>query len=326
MFKKTNYSNKFSVAPMLKYTDQHCRFFYRQLTKKTLLYTEMITTQEMLYKKKFIKYTNFNQHPIAIQIAGSEINKLVECAKIAYLNGFNEFNLNCGCPSKKAQMGNFGVCLMKNPVLIFNIVKSIYNSVPIPISIKIRLGTKKKEKYQFLYNFIKITSKNKYCTRFIIHARIANLNIYKPKKNNNIPPLNYNYVYKIKKDFPYLKIILNGGIHTLEEANKHLKKLDGIMMGRSIYKNPLMLYNVDKKIFLEKKIIKKNFFLTKMQEYIILQTSYNVPAIYIFRHILNIFYKKPNSKIWKKYFLNLLKNKTDNIFILFQLSKHINIK
>ncbi|AEH39933.1 tRNA-dihydrouridine synthase A [Buchnera aphidicola (Cinara tujafilina)] len=325
MYKK-KYSNKFSVAPMLNYTDQYCRYFYRQLTKKTLLYTEMITSQELLYKNpdNYIRYTSNNQNPIAIQLAGNNINELTKCAMIAYSLGFNEINLNAGCPSKKAQLGGFGACLMLNPILLFNIIRAIYNTVPIPISIKIRLGTHNKNNYQHLYNFIKLVSKKNYCKRFIIHARIANLNGLNTKKNRCIPPLNYKYVYKIKKDFPNLKIILNGGIQNLQEAQKHLKIIDGVMLGRAIYKNPLMLCAVDQKIFSVHSIINKKILLDNMQKYIHYHSLKNIPIIYIFRHMLNIFYGKPQSKKLKQYFIHKIKNYTD-ITILFQkLSKKFN--
>lgn len=323
---KKKYSNKFSVAPMLHYTDQYCRYFYRQLTKKTLLYTEMVTTHEMLYKNNHnhIKYTPYHQHPIAIQIAGNNIQDLTKCAEIAYIMGFNEINLNIGCPSKKAQLGGFGAILMQNPRLIFNIIQAIFHAVPIPISIKIRLGTQDQNNYQFLYNFIRIVSKREYCKRFIIHARIANLKISNTKKNRSIPPLNYAYVYKIKKDFPNLKIILNGGIKNLYEAKKHLKIIDGVMLGRAIYKNPLQLLDVDQKIFFKNNVFNKKIFLCKMKKYINLNVLKKVPAIYTLRHMINIFYGNKEAKKLKKYFLDYIKNHT-NITILFQkLSEKIN--
>ncbi|WP_075432306.1 tRNA dihydrouridine(20/20a) synthase DusA [Buchnera aphidicola] len=323
---KEKYSNKFSVAPMLHYTDQYCRYFYRQLTKKTLLYTEMVTTHEMLYRNTHdhIKYIPYHQNPIAIQIAGNNIKDLKKCAEIAYIMGFNEINLNIGCPSKKAQLGGFGAILMQYPQLIFNIIQAIFNAVPIPISIKIRLGTQDQNNYQFLYNFIRTISKREYCKRFIIHARIANLKISNTKKNRSIPPLNYAYVYKIKKDFPNLKIILNGGIKNLHEAKKHLKIIDGVMLGRAIYKNPLQLRHVDKKIFSQNTEFNKKIFLYKMKKYINVNILRKIPIIYTLRHMVNIFYGNKESKKLKKYFLDHIKNNKNTKILFKKLSEKIN--
>ncbi|WP_148209412.1 tRNA dihydrouridine(20/20a) synthase DusA [Buchnera aphidicola] len=314
---KKKYSNKFSVAPMFKYTDQHCLYFYRQLTKKTFLYTEMITIQKMLFSKKLFKKKQIKKNnPIAIQLAGNNPLFLSLCAKKAYFLGFKEINLNIGCPSKKAKSGNFGIYLMNNPILVYNLIKAIYLTVPIQISIKIRLGTNENKNYRFLKNFIQLVSKNNYCIKYIIHARIANLQINSPKKNRNIPLLNYSYVYKIKKDFPHLIIIINGGIKTINEINEHLKNVDGVMMGREIYKNPLFLRKIDKKIFFQKKQIKIKKFIKKMSNYIKKKIIKGVPAIKIIKHMLNIFYKLPQAKKWKHELIQktIYKNQIDDIF------------
>ncbi|VFP79360.1 tRNA dihydrouridine(20/20a) synthase DusA [Buchnera aphidicola] len=315
---KNNYSNKFSVAPMLKYTDPHCLFFYRQLTKNTLLYTEMITTQKMLHSKNLFKKKQIkNNYPIAIQLAGNNPKHIAKCAKIAYKMGFNEINLNIGCPSKHAQLGNFGVCLMHKPILVYELIKSIYFTVPIPISVKIRIGTNKKNDYQSLKNFIKKVSKNKYCIKFIIHARIADLKIQSPKKNRRIPLLNYNYVYKIKKDLPHLIIIINGGIKSILEIKQHLQNVDGVMMGREIYKNPLLLYKIETEIFSYKKNINLKKCFKKMLIYINQEEKNGNKIIHIMKHMLNIFYNHPQAKKWKLYILYCIHNKK-NIFNLFK--------
>ncbi|VFP88770.1 tRNA-dihydrouridine(20/20a) synthase [Buchnera aphidicola (Cinara piceae)] len=324
---KNNYFNKFSVAPMLKRTDRHCLFFYRQLTKNTLLYTEMITTQQMLYsqqlfQKKQIKYNN----PIAIQLAGNNPKHITKCAQIAYSMGFNEINLNIGCPSKHAQLGNFGVCLMYKPVLVYQLIKSIYLTVPLPISVKIRIGTNKKNNYKFLKDFIQKVSKNKYCIKFIIHARIADLKIKSPKKNRNIPELNYEYVYQIKRELPHLIIIINGGIKSILEIKKHLKNVDGVMMGREIYKNPLLLCKIEKEIFAYKKDFNLKKCLKKMLIYINKEVKNGNKIIHIMKHMLNIFYNYPDAKKWRLYIQYCIHNKK-NIYNLFKkISKIFNKK
>ncbi|VFP83842.1 tRNA dihydrouridine(20/20a) synthase DusA [Buchnera aphidicola] len=319
------YSNKFSVAPMLKYTDRHCLFFYRQLTKYTLLYTEMITTNEMLCNKKLFKKKQIkNINPLAIQLAGNNHIHFKKCAKIAYLLGFSEINLNIGCPSKHAQHGNFGICLMHKPKLVYHLIKSIYFTVPVPISIKIRIGTNKCHHYKFLKNFIQLVSKNKYCKKFIIHARIADLNINSPKKNRNIPKLNYQYVYQIKKDFPNLKIILNGGIKSIEEIQQHLNHVDGIMMGREIYKNPLLLNQIDEKIFLQKKRIKIKQCLKNMLKYIIKEKKNGTKIIHIIKHMLNIFHNQPYSKKWKLYITQYIHHQSDIHYLFNKIYKIFN--
>lgn len=237
--------------------------------------------------------------------------------------GFNEINLNVGCPSKKAQAGGFGACLMLKPLLIFKIVESIHNAVPIPISIKMRLGTQTQNTYKFLHNFINIVSKKNYCIRFIIHARIADLRLSSSRKNRCIPLLNYKYVYRIKKDFPDLKIILNGEIRNLNEAKKHLKVIDGVMLGRSIYRNPLLLRFVDKEIFSKNLIINKKILLDNMEKYVNSIILKGLSPICVLRHMLNIFYGKNESKKLKKYFFCLLQNNTNTKFLFKKLIKKL---
>lgn len=314
---KDHYTHKFSVAPMLKYTDKHCLFFYRQLTKKTVLYTEMITTQNMLKKNIFTLEETTQRAPIAIQLAGNNPINLAQCAKKAYLLGFNEINLNIGCPSKHAKCGNFGACLMHQPNLVYQLIKSIYFQVPIPISIKMRIGTNKKNTYIFLKKFIKLASKNQYCRKFIIHARIADFRIQNPKKNRIIPPLNYQYVYQIKKDFPHLIIVLNGGIKSIKDTKKHLQYVDGVMIGRSIYKNPLMLSKIDKNIFFQKKNIQIKECLKNMLTYTNKEIKNGTRITHIIKPILNIFYNHPQSKKWKKKMLFYV-NEKKNIHKLFK--------
>ncbi|VFP86229.1 tRNA-dihydrouridine(20/20a) synthase [Buchnera aphidicola (Cinara pseudotaxifoliae)] len=322
-----NNLHKFSVAPMLKYTDRHCLFFYRQLTKHAFLYTEMITTHELINKKNlFLKKQVISNTPIAIQLAGNNCTHFKKCAKIAYFMGFNEINLNIGCPSQHAQSGKFGVYLMNTPDIVYHCIKTIYLTVPIPISVKIRIGTNKNNDYQFLKNFIQTVSKNKYCIKFIIHARIADLQLKSPKKNRNIPVLNYQYVYQIKKDFPHLKIILNGGIKSIIEIQKHLKYVDGIMMGREIYKNPLLLCKIDKEIFSCKKKFKFKKFLKNMFKYTKEEVKKNTKTLHIIKHMLNIFHNQPHAKKWKMHILNHIHRKKHTRKLFTKIYKIFNKK
>lgn len=309
-------NKRFCVAPMFNYTDKHCRYFHRLLIKNAYLYTEMVTTQSIL-NKKFKLITNKDpKQMISLQIIGNKPKDIAKCAEIAYKKKYNEINLNIGCPSPSMTKNNLGVILMKNTQIILESLELIKKSVPIPISIKTRTGFDNNNTYNFLYNFIHIISQEKLCKIFIIHARNAILKKFSPKKNRNIPVLKYEYVYQLKKDFPDLKFIINGGIKSIKEIKNHYKKVDGVMMGREVYKNPLILKKIDQKIFFEKN---KNLTIQKilfyMSKYIAKERKKNTPLNSITRHMYGIFYGKKGSKKWK-YFLNNLNLK----------KKYINIK
>ena len=237
--------HKFCVAPMMQYTDMHDRYLIRLISKKVFLYTEMIATGSLIYGKCFNQLDfNNEEHPIGVQLGGSNINDLVECSKKCEQYGYDEINLNVGCPSDRVQKGRFGACLMLEPELVAECLNNMKNAVEIPVSIKCRLGVDNNESYDFLYNFISIVKKSG-INIFIIHARNGILKGLSPRQNRNIPPLKYDYVYKLKKDFPDLEIIINGGIKNLQQSSEHLKKVDGVMIGRSAYENPFMLKDVE---------------------------------------------------------------------------------
>ncbi|MCW5197462.1 tRNA dihydrouridine(20/20a) synthase DusA [Buchnera aphidicola] len=303
-------NKRFCVAPMFNYTDRHCRYFHRLLIKNAFLYTEMITTQNILNKKFKLRKNKDPEKKISLQIIGNQPKDIAKCAKIAYKKKYNEINLNIGCPSLSMIKNNLGVVLMKHTQIILESLDLIKKSVPIPVSIKTRIGFNNNNTYNFLSNFIYEISQNKLCKIFIIHARNAILNKFNPKENRNIPPLKYNYIYKLKKDFPDLKFIINGGIKSIKEIKNHLKKVDGVMIGREVYKNPLILKEIDQKIFSEKNkklTIKKILF--HMFKYINKEIKKNTPIKSITRHINGIFYGKKGSKKWK-YFLNNLNVQT----------------
>ena len=242
-------SHKICVAPMMQYTDMHDRFLLRLISKNIYLYTEMISTGSIIFGNCLEQF-NFNneEHPVAVQLGGSNPNHLAECAKTAESYGYDEINLNVGCPSERVQKGRFGACLMLEPELVAECVAEMSKSVEIPITIKCRLGIDDREDYEFLTNFVDIVKSSDVST-FIIHARNGLLKGLSPRQNRNIPPLKYDYVYRLKQDNEDLNIIINGGIKDLDEAKKHLLHVDGVMIGRASYDNPFMLSKVDELFF-----------------------------------------------------------------------------
>ena len=281
--------HRFCVAPMMDRTDRHERFFLRSLSKKAYLYTEMINANAVLFgnQNELLKF-NECEHPLAIQLGGNDPIKLSEAATISESYGYDEINLNVGCPSTKVQNGDFGAILMRNPNLVAKCVKAIKNNVNIPVSIKCRIGVDDMDEEKDLNTFIKKVSDSG-CKVFIIHARKAWLKGLSPKENRNIPPLNYERVYKLKDEFPHLEIIINGGLENIEDSKNHLTKVDGVMMGRKAYENPFQLTKVDHLIygmpFLPK--TKEEVFL-KMIPYIIQQHKAGVKINLISRHLIGL--------------------------------------
>ena len=281
--------HRFCVAPMMDRTDRHERFFLRSLSKKAYLYTEMINANAVLFgnQNELLKF-NECEHPLAIQLGGNDPIKLSEAATISESYGYDEINLNVGCPSTKVQNGDFGAILMRNPNLVAKCVKAIKNNVNIPVSIKCRIGVDDMDEEKDLNTFIKKVSDSG-CKIFIIHARKAWLKGLSPKENRNIPPLNYERVYKLKDEFPHLEIIINGGLENVEDSKNHLLKVDGVMMGRKAYENPFQLTKVDYLVygmpFLPK--TKEEVFL-KMIPYIIQQHKAGVKINLISRHLIGL--------------------------------------
>lgn len=234
-----------SVAPMMDYTDRHCRYFLRLISRQVLLYTEMITAHAITQgdREYLLKY-HPAEHPVAFQIGGSNPQQLAVCAKIIEDYGYDEINLNVGCPSANVTEGHFGACLMKNPNLVAECMITMQQNVKIPITIKTRIGVDEFDSYEYLKNFIQLIAATG-CKIFVIHARKAWLQGLSPKENREIPPLHYEVVYQLKKDFPNLIFIINGGIKTLVQAQEHLSYVDGVMIGREAYHNPYMLAKVD---------------------------------------------------------------------------------
>ena len=281
--------HRFCVAPMMDRTDRHERFFLRSLSKKAYLYTEMINANAVLFgnQNELLKF-NECEHPLAIQLGGNDPIKLSEAATISESYGYDEINLNVGCPSTKVQNGDFGAILMRNPNLVAKCVKAIKNNVNIPVSIKCRIGVDDMDEEKDLNTFIKKVSDSG-CKIFIIHARKAWLKGLSPKENRNIPPLNYERVYKLKDEFPHLEIIINGGLENIEDSKNHLTKVDGVMMGRKAYENPFQLTKVDH-LFYGMPFLSKTRkeVLLRMIPYIIQQHKAGIKINLISRHFMGL--------------------------------------
>ena len=294
---------------MMQYTDMHDRYLLRLISKKIFLYTEMIATGSLIYGK-CLDQLDFNkeEHPVGIQLGGSDINDLVECSKMSEQRGYDEINLNVGCPSDRVQKGKFGACLMLEPNLVGDCLKNMQDAVSIPVSIKCRLGIDENISYEFLYNFISIV-KESGINIFIIHARNGILSGLSPRQNRNIPPLKYDYVYKLKEDFPELEIIINGGIKSLEESKTHLKKVDGVMIGRAAYDNPFMLkdielnfYNIDSCTESKKEILNKYLEYVEMQ----LKNGHNLSKM--MKHLFGLSRGDKYAKTFRIKIIEIMKN------------------
>ena len=242
-------SRRFSVAPMMDWTDRHCRFFLRLLSKNALLYTEMVTTGALLHgdTERFLRHDE-TEHPLALQLGGSNPADLAASARLAQAAGYDEVNLNVGCPSDRVQNNMIGAVLMGHPQLVADCVKAMRDAVTIPVTVKHRIGINGRDRYEQLCEFVG-TVRDAGCTSFTVHARIAILEGLSPKENRDIPPLRYDIAAQLKQDFPELEIILNGGIKTLEQCQEHLNTFDGVMLGREAYHNPYLLAGVDRELF-----------------------------------------------------------------------------
>ena len=296
-----NYA-KLSVAPMMDWTDRHCRYFHRTLSKNALLYTEMVTSPALIkgnatYLLEFDK----SEHPIALQLGGSDPNELAKAAVIGSKYGYDEINLNVGCPSDRVQSGTFGAVLMKTPEVVAKCCKEMINAVDIEVTVKCRVGVDQQDPSVILPKFLEYIS-NAGVTRVIIHARKAILSGLSPKQNRNVPPLNYELVYRMKELFPNLHISLNGGIQSLQEAKVHLDNgIDGIMIGRAAYQKPgEILIDVDNYIFNEKIQKSEKDVVKRMVPYIESQYKNGNKVSKITRHMLGLFSGQPGAKGWRK--------------------------
>jgi tRNA-dihydrouridine synthase A len=289
-----------SVAPMMGWTDRHDRYFLRLISPNALLYTVMITTGALIHGKKFevLEY-NPEEHPVALQLGGSDPKDLAACARLAEKYGYDEVNLNCGCPSDRVQKGKFGACLMAEPALVADCIDAMQQAVSIPVTVKTRIGIDDQDSYEFLQEFIG-TIADKGCRTFIIHARKALLNGLSPDDNRKIPPLKYETAYRLKQDFPQLNIILNGGLKTIEDIKKSMPHVDGVMIGREAYTNPWFLAEIERDIFGAASTPTRLEIIEKMIPYIDRQLAGGIPLKDITRHILGLWQGLPGARKWRR--------------------------
>ena len=294
-------NRKVSVAPMMDCTDRHERYFLRLISKNVLLYTEMIVSEAIDRgdRKKLLSF-NINEKPVALQLGGSSPKLLGNAAKIGEEFGYDEINLNLGCPSKKVQKNKFGACLIKEPNLVAECLDEMQSKTKLPVTVKTRIGYDDVEDYENLFNFVK-TLKLTGIKTFIIHARKAMLGKFTPKQNLNIPPLKYDMVYKLKDDFKDLEIIINGGVTSTEQIKNHLNNVDGVMIGRAIYHSPYMLAEIEKTIFNNKNILTRQEVVEKLVNYIKTEVKEGTRLNQIMRHTLGLFHGQTGSSFWKKY-------------------------
>ncbi len=302
-----------AVAPMVDWTDRHFRYFMRQISKHTRLYTEMIVDDAIIHGNldKLLGFNNL-EHPLIVQLGGSNPSKLVLASKKCQEFGYDAINFNIGCPSDRVKAGKFGACLMQEPQLVADCISAMQDAVTIPVTIKQRIGLDYDSDYQVLYNFVaKMASIG--CNEFIIHARNAILNGLSPKQNREVPPLKYQYVYQLKKDFPNLSIIINGGIKNIEEIKLHLEKVDGVMIGREAYYNPYLFSTFDEIFFDDEHTILTRYEIAKnMLDYLIDADSKGILLHHVTRHMIGLYYGLPNAKLWRYTLTNEI-NKTNSL-------------
>ncbi|TRW47906.1 tRNA dihydrouridine(20/20a) synthase DusA [Aliidiomarina halalkaliphila] len=290
-----------SVAPMLDWTDRHCRFFHRQISQHALLYTEMVTTGAILHgRMDFLAY-NEQEHPVALQLGGSDPADLARCARLAQERGYDEINLNVGCPSDRVQNGRFGACLMAEPQLVADCIAAMQDAAPnTPVTVKTRLGIDEHDSYEFLQAFLE-PLRSIQCPRVILHARKAWLNGLSPKQNREVPPLNYERVYHAKRDYPDFEIHLNGGVETIEQARAHLSHVDGVMIGRAAYQNPWLLAEVDALVGEGSIAAEKAQVIQTMATYIESHIAQGGRFWHVARHMLGLFQACPGARQWRRH-------------------------
>jgi len=292
---------KLSIAPMMDRTDRHFRYFLRLISRHTLLYTEMITAHAIVHgdRQRLLGYSE-PEHPLALQIGGSDPAELAACAQIAEDFAYDEVNLNIGCPSDRVQSGKFGACLMAEPELVADCVGTMQSKVSIPVTVKTRLGIDDRDSYEELTSFVRMVSAAG-CRIFILHARKAWLNGLSPKENREIPPLEYEKVYQLKKDFPDLEIIINGGFINMTEIMTQLSHVDGVMIGRAAYQNPYLLADADRVIFNDNVVPRtRNEIMDEFKIYIKKQLALGVPLNAMTRHILGLYQGQPGARTFRR--------------------------
>ncbi len=296
------------VAPMMTHTDRHFRYFLRLISRRAMLYTEMIATGALIHGKQFHRLEfSPQEHPIGIQLGGNDPTELSECARIAEQTGYDEINLNIGCPSDKVKIGQFGACLMARPELVAECVAAISARVSIPVTIKTRTGIDNHDSYEHLHHFIRTVADGG-CHTFILHARKAWLQGLSPRQNREIPPLDYGRVHRIKRDFPDLEIIINGSFQSLPQSQEQMQHVDGVMIGRAVCHNPYLLAGADRMIFGHLGSANtRSEILENFNRYIELQLSQGTSLHQMVRHVFGLFQGQPGARVWRRYL-------SDNMF------------
>lgn len=298
----TNQDHKFCVAPMMDWSDRHCRFFHRQLTRHALLYTEMVTADAVLRgdRQRLIGYSE-EEYPVALQLGGSDPAKLAAAAEIGAAFGYREINLNVGCPSDRVQEGRFGACLMAEPQLVADCVRAMRDSVTIPVTVKCRIGIDDQDAEADFQRFIETVADGG-CTTFIVHARKAWLNGLSPKENREIPPLDYQRAYRLKQSRPELEIVINGGIETLDACDEHLRHVDGVMLGRAAYQDPVLLGSVDRRFFdASAPDVERAEALLALVPYADKHIAAGGRLSNITRHVLGLYQGRPRGRLFRRH-------------------------
>jgi len=293
---------RFCVAPMMEYTDRHERYFLRQISRRALLYTEMVTAEAVIHGDR-ARLLGFSaaEHPVALQLGGAEPERMAMAAEIGQGFGYDEININVGCPSDRVQSGRFGACLMAEPDLVAASVKAMGAATDLPITVKSRIGIDDQDSYDFLRQFAEVVAAAG-CATFIVHARKAILSGLSPKQNREIPPLDYERVYRMKADYPEFEIIINGGIDSLAQCQTHLEHVDGVMLGRAAYQSPYMMAQVDRDLFAETAAVpSRTDLVAAMLPYIAEQMAQGVRLHAIVRHMLGLYHGQPGAKAWRRY-------------------------
>ncbi|MCI0749593.1 MAG: tRNA dihydrouridine(20/20a) synthase DusA [Nevskiales bacterium] len=293
--------HRFCVAPMMEWTDRHCRYFHRQLSRHARLYTEMVPTGALIHgEPKLSLRFDPAEHPVALQLGGNDPDELAQCAELGDRFGYHEINLNCGCPSDRVQEGRFGACLMRDPQRVADCIAAMRKATDRPVTVKNRIGVDDSRDYEFLRRFVSIVAEAG-CETFIIHARKAWLHGLSPKENREIPPLQYELVYRLKQEFPQLTIVINGGIKSLDECAQHLQQVDGVMLGREVYENPYLLAAVDPALFnagIEP--IARDAALRALRPYVERELARGAGLHHITRHVLGLYRGQPGGRGFRR--------------------------
>ena len=291
----------FAVAPMMDWTDRHCRYFFRQLSPSVRLYTEMVTAAALVHgdSKRLLRY-HTEEHPVALQLGGSDPEQMAAAAALGAAAGYDEININVGCPSDRVKSGAFGACLMAHPERVADCVRAMRATVPVPITVKTRIGIDDFDSWAFFQTFVD-TVADAGCDTFIVHARIALLTGLSPKENRNVPPLNYERVYALKRRRPELNVWLNGGIVSVAECVEHLSQTDGVMVGRQAYQDPWFLTELEREFGAGRPALTRASVVNRMLDYIEDELTAGAQLKHISRHMLGLFAGQPGARAWRRH-------------------------